>query len=91
MSGRKKILEPDFTLLKINWWDHSGFLFDKWRGYSEIVNEISAIMMTSVGYLIEENKKHYILSGSVDPANEVATGTILILKSCVVRKKVIKL
>lgn len=75
------------TLLEITWLDHctgpSG-----WMEYEDV--ELEPLVMTSVGYFIKQNKKYIVLAQNKHLNEAVCSDTILIIKSCIKKIKVVK-
>lgn len=80
MAAKKQKFKT-FDLYQYNWVDHhsnNGWQFD---------NTTTPYEIFSIGYLIGEDKQHYIFTDGVCPSNGSYRGSMCVLKSAVTFKK----
>jgi len=78
-------------LIKIEWWDHCTFSENKWRALSDYIS-LKPYKAVTVGFLLKETKKYYIVAATIadDGIQPTGTGEFLILKGAVIKVKGLK-
>lgn len=76
-------------LLYVEWDDHNSFAQAHWRGRDEIKRGNSAVRVTSVGFVIAEDKKAITLCATRSDSDGFL-GDQTILKNCIRKKRLLK-
>ena len=76
-------------LVYIEWFDHCSLTGGVWHEKSDVEN-MAPMLVKSVGWVVKETDKYVIIVSSMFSDVHVG-GDVLIIKSCIKSKKVIKL
>lgn len=76
-----------FPIVLIRWEDHTGR--DDWVEADDLEESLSVGHVDSIGWLVKETDKHYIIAGGLTDPDRLYTSLQLILKGTVLSKTVI--
>ncbi len=79
-----------YRLERITWMDHCSM--DNNTGWNPLskVAEMTPEVINTVGWIIHESDTHLIIVGSFGEDNEQVASDILIIKSCITGREVLK-
>lgn len=76
-------------LVFIEWEDHCGYAASGWSEAENLENK--PCIIHSVGYVVKEDDKYITITGCYDTGSQGMKNVSVIIKSCITKRKNIKL